>query len=106
MTKRAIEGFAGSWHCADGFSDVVIEVDGCEGHVLVRVRDESDQEEAEIYDLLFADGKLSFAAYWPSNGRFIKYRMLLTASDRADVTYTYSGQETWLKQPPRSPDKP
>jgi hypothetical protein len=88
----------GAWRCADGFSGVVIQFQDENGNLKVSATDEDDGEKAEIYDVNFVDGRFCFAAHWPSNGRLVKYRFLATGDGVADVTFTYSEQETWLKE--------
>lgn len=88
---------AGSWRCADGFPGLTIHIEEENGAHKVSVIDEDDGEIAEVYDIRVEEGRLCFGTHWPSNGRFIKYRVLVTKDGIADVTFTYSAQETWLK---------
>jgi len=87
----------GAWRCADGFSDKVIRISKGDTGYLVSATDENDGEEGEVYDVKEDQGALRFCIHWPSNGRFAKYRFLLTDKNVADVTYSYSAQETWLR---------
>lgn len=88
----------GTWRCCDGFSDVEYTVTVNDGTLTVVGTDKHDGESAEIRDVVWSTHKneLHFSAYWPSSGRFVKYRLQPSvAPDRADVTYTYTAQETW-----------
>jgi hypothetical protein len=87
----------GVWRCADGFTDKVIRISKEDAGYLVSATDENDGEQAEIYEIREDQGALRFCAHWPSNGRFVKYRFLVTDQNIADVTYSYSAQETWLR---------
>jgi len=55
----------------------------------VRAVDQSDGEEAEIYDVKATAGALSFAAYW-SSGRFTKYRLRVLQDGQLEAAYSYS----------------
>lgn len=90
----------GKWVASDGFSDIVVNIEAVVKGFEVSVIDEADNEKAEIYDTKYEEDILSFKVHWPSNGRFVKYRFLLLSEKAIDVTYTYSGQETWLKLEP------
>lgn len=96
-SSRINELLSGSWRCADRFFGLTIHFTEEDGALKVSVVDEDDGETAEVYDVKLEEGRLCFATHWPSNGRFIKYRILVTEEGVADVTFTYSAQETWLK---------
>lgn len=87
----------GSWRCADGFTATVITIQQSEAGYSVNATDENDGELAEVYDVKEDNGALRFCLHWASNGRFIKYRFFITDENVADVTFTYSTQETWIR---------
>ena len=87
----------GKWQATDGFSDVIVSIEPKNNSFIVNVVDESDGEVAEVYETNFDGDALRFNVHWLGNGRFIKYRFLLTDKNTIDVTYTYSSQETWQK---------
>lgn len=64
----------------------------------VTVVDSNDGEQAEVYEVKYKRDELSFNVHWSSNGRFIKYGLLLTTDKTVRLIYTYSGQETWVKK--------
>ena len=90
----------GDWVPADLYSDIVISVSKEDEEYKVSVVDSDDGEEAEVYEVNYAKGELSFNVHWSSNGRFIKYCLLLTTENTVRLIYTYSGQETWVKRQP------
>jgi hypothetical protein len=68
------------------------------GKLTVTGIDTGEGEIAQIYDVAWHEGKhtLEFSAHWPSTGRMTKNRFQpSTANNRADVTYTFTAQETW-----------
>jgi hypothetical protein len=88
----------GTWKTCDGFSDVQYTVSAEAGKLVVTGVDTHDGEKPEIHDVLWIEEKrlLEFTSYWPSTGRSMKYRMRpAIAPGRADITYTYTSQETW-----------
>jgi len=88
----------GTWRACDGFSDVRYTVSAEGGKLTVTGIDIGEGEIAQIYDVAWHEGKytLEFSAYWPSTGRLTKNRFQpSTANNRADVTYTFTAQETW-----------
>jgi hypothetical protein len=88
----------GTWKCCDGFSDVQFSVAAEGGNLTAVGIDTHDREKAEIHDVSWSpeQNTLQFVAHWPSTGRFVKYRIVpAPAAGRANVTYTYSAQETW-----------
>ncbi len=90
----------GKWKCCDGFSDIQFTVSADDGNFTVTGIDTSDGEHAEIHGVSFSleSHTLSFAAHWPRTGRFMKYKFQpAIASGRADVTYSFTTQETWEK---------
>lgn len=90
--------FVGDWVPADMYSDIVISIDK-EGDVYqVSVVDSDDGEMAEVYEVRYENDELSFNVHWSSNGRFIKYGLILTTDKTVRLIYTYSGQETWVKK--------
>ncbi|MGH1371782.1 MAG: hypothetical protein ACRBBW_07105 [Cellvibrionaceae bacterium] len=92
--------FVGEWVPADLYSDIVIAVEKEVDDYRVCVYDSCDGERAEVYDIQFDGTELSFNVHWSSNGRFIKYGLLLCANDTVRLIYTYSGQETWVRKEP------
>lgn len=92
--------FVGQWVPADLYSDIVISVSKDEADYKVCVFDACDDERAEVYEVTFDGSELSFNVHWASNGRFIKYGLLLCSNDTVRLIYTYSGQETWVRKEP------
>lgn len=90
--------FVGEWVPADLYSDIVIAVTKVEDSYSVVVYDSDDGEQAEVYEVNFDGTELSFNVHWASNGRFIKYGLLLSGNNTVRLIYTYSGQETWIKR--------
>ncbi len=90
--------FVGEWVPADMYSDIVISVGKEDDDYRVSVFDSHDDERAEVYEVKFDGAELSFNVHWASNGRFIKYGLLLCANGTVRLIYTYSGQETWVKR--------
>jgi len=87
----------GSWRCPDPFSYVELRVEAAETGFHVTVVDTNDGESADVYDISWDGDALSFAAHWPSTGRLTKYRLLAVDHEAISVSYTYSGQETWVR---------
>jgi len=90
--------FLGTWRSCDGFSDVEYTVAVSEGKLIVSGIDKSDGEAAEIRNVAWSAAMLvlTFEAYWPSSGQLTKNRFTLAPkSGRANVTYSYTAQETW-----------
>jgi len=88
----------GTWKACDGFSDVHFTVNAENGKLVVTGVDIEDGEKPEIRDVVWTEEKrtLEFTSYWSSTGRLVKYRMRpAIAAGRAEVTYTYTAQETW-----------
>lgn len=88
----------GTWKCCDGFSDVQFSIAAEGGHPSVVSTDTDDGEKAGIHNVswLPEQSTLQFLAHWPSTGRFVKYRVCpAPVAGRANVTYTFSTQETW-----------
>jgi len=80
------------------YSDIVISVSKEDGEYAVNVIDTDDEEQAEVYELKYENSELSFNVHWVSNGRFVKYGLLLLSNNIVRLVYTYSGQETWVKR--------
>ena len=89
--------FVGQWTASDGLSNVVLVIEEVSDGYSVMVVDQSDSEEAEVYDVEFEEDVLSFKIHWESNGQFVKYQFRLLSDNTLGVTYTFSAQETWLK---------
>ena len=105
VTLSKAERLVGTWKSCDGFSSVelTIRLDGNELTVFVIDRD--DEETAEIQDVVWDErtSELGFSTYWQSSGRLTKYRVApCPARGRANVTYTYTAQETWEQIEPQS----
>ncbi len=102
MTKviplQANDPFVGDWIPADMYCDIVISIAKKDDEYQVSVIDTDDEEEAEIYELKYDGNSLSFNVHWASNGRFVKYALVLVADKVVRLIYTYSGQETWVKR--------
>lgn len=102
MTKvihlKTSDPLIGDWVPADLYSDIVISISKEDGQYKVSVVDSNDGEEAEVYEIKHADSELSFNVHWASNGRFIKYGLLLSSENTVRLIYTYSGQETWMRK--------
>jgi hypothetical protein len=64
----------------------------------IRLRDGYDGEESEVFDTAWDGEVLSFATHWRSTGRFARYRLSLTSTNRLDVTYTYTDHEMYHRQ--------
>jgi hypothetical protein len=89
-------------------SDVEYQVSSAGPVFTVRAVDGYDGEEAEVYDVGWDGQILSFAAHWPSTGRFVKCRLQVLSRNRVDLTYTYSQQEMWHRkraEPTAPPDR-
>lgn len=102
MTKiinlQSQDPFVGDWVPADLYSDIVISIAKNDAEYRVSVIDSHDDEKAEIYDVQYDGESLSFNVHWASNGRFVKYGLLLTENNAIRLIYTYSGQETWVRK--------
>lgn len=102
MTKvihlQSKDPLIGDWVPADLYSDIVITISKQDDEYLILVVDSNDDEEAEVYEVKFENSELSFNVHWASNGRFIKYGLLLLSNDTVRLIYTYSGQETWMRK--------
>jgi hypothetical protein len=88
----------GTWKTCDGFSDMHFTVSAENGKLLVTGVDIEDGEKPDIRDVVWTEEKrtLEFSSYWASTGRLVKYRLRpAIAPGRAEVTYTYTAQETW-----------
>lgn len=93
---RSSHPLIGDWKSCDGFSDVVYRIASSAGTLQVTGEDIDDGEKAKIYDVVVnEDLSIEFAAYWPSTGRFVKYRFRVGPNGRAMVTYTYTDKELW-----------
>lgn len=88
----------GDWIPADLYSDIVISISKNNDQYIVSVVDSNDDEKAEVYETKYEDSELSFNVHWASNGRFIKYGLLVSRNDTVRLIYTYSGQETWIRK--------
>lgn len=88
----------GDWVPADLYSDIVISISKESDEYIISVVDTDDDEKAEVYDVKYEKSELSFNVHWASNGRFIKYGLLLLSNNTVRLIYTYSGQETWVRQ--------
>ncbi|AWB66135.1 hypothetical protein C2869_06625 [Saccharobesus litoralis] len=95
---KSNDPLVGDWVPADMYSDIVISITKEEEDYKVSVVDSDDGEQAEIYEVKYNGEALSFNVHWASNGRFIKYTLLLTTDKTVRLIYTYSGQETWVKK--------
>lgn len=89
--------FIGQWTTSDGLSSVVVLIEKKSKEYSILVVDQSDSEEAEVYDIKSEEGVLFFKVHWASNGQFVKYQFRLLSENTVGVTYTFSAQETWLK---------
>ena len=102
MTKiihiKSNDPLIGDWVPADLYSDIVISISKDNDRYIVSVVDSDDDEEAEVYEISYKDSELSFNVHWASNGRFIKYGLLVSTNDTVRLIYTYSGQETWIRR--------
>jgi hypothetical protein len=90
--------YLGTWRSCDGFSDVEYTIAIEDGRLTVSGFDKADGEAAEIRNVAWSAGTstLTFEAYWPSSGQLTKYRFApAPRSGRANVTYSYTAQETW-----------
>ena len=92
------DSLLGDWVPADLYSDIVISITKEDDEYRVSVVDSNDGEQAEVYEVKYENTELSFNVHWSSNGRFIKYGLLLTSENTVRLIYTYSGQETWVKK--------
>jgi len=89
----------GTWVNGDEYAtDVEYQVSEGSNGFAVRAVDRFDGEEAEVYDVKWDGEALSFAAHWPSTGRFMKCRLLAISPNRVDFTYTYTQQEMWQRK--------
>ncbi|MCX2983135.1 hypothetical protein EYC98_19915 [Halieaceae bacterium IMCC14734] len=104
MTKvihlQSSDPLIGDWVPADLYSDIVISISKEDDQYIVSVFDLDDHEEAEVYEVKYDNSELSFNVHWASNGRFIKYGLLLSSDTTVRLIYTYSGQETWIRKEP------
>ncbi|MCL6417697.1 hypothetical protein MIB92_18705 [Aestuariirhabdus sp. Z084] len=102
MTKiihlQSNDPLVGDWVPADLYSDIVISISKDESEYKVSVFDSNDDEQAEVYEINYDGTELSFNVHWASNGRFIKYGLLVSANNIVRLFYTYSGQETWVRK--------
>ena len=64
----------------------------------IRLRDGYDGEESEVFDTAWDGEVLSFATHWKSTGRFARYRLSLSSTNRLHVTYTYTDNEMYHRQ--------
>ena len=99
MTKviplKSGDPLIGSWKVNDGFPGIVVTIKADNKGFEVSAVDENDDEIPEVFDLKYENDAFSFNLYFNTNGRLIKYRFQSISKDRIDVTFSYSGQETW-----------
>jgi hypothetical protein len=89
----------GTWVNGDEYAtEVEYQVSPAGQAFAVRAIDRYDGEEAEVYEVKWDGGALSFAAHWPSTGRFVKCRLQTISQNRVDLTYTYTQQEMWHRK--------
>ena len=83
----------GIWRSVDEFTSAVeYRVTKKKTGYVVVVCDTSDGELAEVFDTMWKkeDGVLSFAAHWPSTGRFSRCQMRLISESQVAFTFTYT----------------
>jgi hypothetical protein len=85
--------FIGRWVCvSEWYSEISLEIAKSTTIYSVRATDQSDGEEAEVYDVVHSVvgnmGTLAFGAYW-SSGQFTKYKLRIIDSEM-EVTYTHT----------------
>jgi hypothetical protein len=70
------------------------------GRYSITAIDTFDNEKADIYEEKWdkKNGIFSFACHWNSTGRFMRCRILLTAKDKIEFTYTYTDSETMIRK--------
>lgn len=95
---KSNDPLVGDWVPADLYSDIVISITKAEETYEVSVVDSNDGEQAEVYEVNYDGTELSFNVHWASNGRFIKYGLIVTTENTVRLIYTYSGQETWVRK--------
>ncbi len=93
----AVVPFVGRWIASDEWStDVSLVITSRNGKVSVRALDQSDGEEAEIFDVKITKRELLFAAHW-SSGRFTKYRLRPLRNDEMEVVFAFTGTQTFKR---------
>ena len=92
-----IQHLVGRWIAADEWvTDVALIVSNRSGKIRVRALDQSDGEEAEIFDLKIAKSGISFAAYW-SSGQLTKYRLRALGDGQMEAVFTVTATTTLKK---------
>ena len=98
MSKGTQNLLCGTWDCTEFASEVRFIITCKDGGMGVEVIDIADRERADVFEIFFKDDVLSFAAYWNSSGRFVRYKVRFTEGDELGVTYTYTAQTTFLRK--------
>jgi hypothetical protein len=94
---KAGNPFVGRWIATDEWStDVSLIITSRSGEMGVRAVDQSDGEEAEIFDVKLSKRELSFAAHW-SSGQFTKYRLRQLRADEVEVVFTFTATQTFKR---------
>ncbi len=97
--KGKAPSLAGTWVNGDEYAtEVEYQVSRRAEGFVVRAVDRFDGEKAEVYDVQWDGEALSFAAHWPSTGRFVKCRLQAISTNRVDFTYTYTQREMWHRK--------
>ena len=65
----------------------------------VAAHDPSDGEVANVGDVNFSDGVLSFVATWPSTGRVCRCELRLVDQSTLDLTFTYTDRARLVRKP-------
>ena len=97
----AIQHLIGRWIAADEWTtDVELIVSNRGGKIRVRAKDQSDGEEAEIFDLKVTKSDISFAAYW-SSGQLTKYRLRALGNGQMEAVFTVTATTTFERSAKR-----
>src|SRR5580692_8259662 len=90
--------FHGTWIAKDDrATDVEIKIAKRGPKVVVKARDSSDGEIAEIYDVKSSANELRFCALW-STGQFTKYRLRSFGIDEIEVNFTFTGTDFYRRR--------
>lgn len=97
--KQQSDLLVGKWFNGDEISsDVEFEITRRGDSYRVFVRDSDDGEAADVHAIAWDGRLLSFAAYWNSSGRFVRYRLLVLSANRIDVTYTSTDSQMYHRR--------
>ncbi len=97
--KAKTPTLVGTWVNGDEYeTDVEYQVSHGATGFAVQAVDRFDGERAEVHDIKWDGEALTFAAHWPSTGRFVKCRLLAISPNRVDFTHTYTQQEMWHRK--------